>query len=209
MAKPMTNGEFLSGLVGTVVLYKNRRGLCMRSRPKKTKKKPSKAQLVQRAKFSLISHFVYRFKTLFTFSFSAADPGMPGLNKAISFNIKNAIEGTYPRFIISYSNVMVSRGDLCQPEAMLAERLSDHSIRFRWNNNSGQRSAMADDLCVVIAWCPSLSSGLFYTGSRRDSGEYIMDVKSFIGQELHTWAAFIKAAKNEISDSVYTGRIRM
>ena len=35
-----------------------------------------------------------------------------GMNSAFSYNIENAVAGTYPNYTIAYANVLVGRGDL-------------------------------------------------------------------------------------------------
>jgi len=74
----------------------------VRSLPEKSGKPRSKGQILQQAKFALVSRFLKPMKELVAFSFDDPDINMTGYNRAQSYILKNAVCGVYPNYRIHY-----------------------------------------------------------------------------------------------------------
>ncbi|HVY75313.1 MAG TPA: DUF6266 family protein, partial [Puia sp.] len=105
------NGPFI-GKVGTAVGTTWKGIPVMRSAPVKRKKPFTEGELRQQARFKLINKFLNPLMDLFKATFKAEAVLVTEYNKAISYNIKNAITGVYPDFTIDYESLLVGRGDL-------------------------------------------------------------------------------------------------
>jgi len=60
---------------------------------------------------------------------------MSTFNKAMSYNMRNAIEGEYPDFSINYALVRLGNGDLLNPEMSLAHSALQGQLTFTWADN--------------------------------------------------------------------------
>ena len=69
-------------------------------------------QLAQRQKWSVTMHFLNPLSEFLKTGFKEFAVKMTGINAAMSYNIKNALSGTYPNIAIDYPNALVSRGNL-------------------------------------------------------------------------------------------------
>ena len=104
-----------SGTVGTVI-GGNWKGVdYMRGKAASYTDKQSQAQLVQRAKFSLMSKFLAPLSAYLQVTFAKVALKKTGINAAFSYNIANAIMGTYPAFDVDFSKLLVSNGTLTGP----------------------------------------------------------------------------------------------
>lgn len=131
-----------------------------------------------------------------------------GYNAAMSYNIKNAVTGTYPAYQLDYSKVLFSRGDL--PGALNASAVSTEAgkVTFTWSDNSGTGKAQSGDKALLLVYCIGMKQAIFTTGSAlRSAATETLQVTEFSGQEVETWMAFISQDGKDLASSVYTGKL--
>src|ERR1700712_2364138 len=145
----------LSGTIGPAVGSKWKNLLIIRSRPPRKRRKSSEAQLKQMAKMGLVSSFVKPLTEFLNRNYPLA-VNMSSFNRAISYNMRNAIDGDRPAFKISYARVLLGVGDLMQVEMPEVSSESKGELSFRWTDNSGVGSANASDKAFVAVYCEDL-----------------------------------------------------
>jgi hypothetical protein len=195
-----------SGKVGTVVGGRWKGIDYMRSIPVGNTSS-STAQLAQRAKFALAAGFIRSLGALVNFSFKDAGQNMTGKNSALSYALKNAVIGQYPELAIDYSLVQVARGTLPNANSPAAAAQTQGRIAFTWENNSGTGQAGTRDKAILVAYLPERDACVFAKTADRSAGSATLDVPSFAGREVHTWLAFITEKGEDVSPSIYTGKI--
>ncbi len=195
-----------TGKVGPIVAA-NWRGIeVMRAKPRKTNRVPTEKQANQKLKFALVADFLRPFGGLFRDSFGNQSVET-GTNKAFSYTMKNAVTGESPNYSIDYTKVMVSRGGIPIPE-LPAVVLNGTQLNFSWRDNSGNGKALATDTAILVVYCPAKSQAVYKTvGFDRKSQAGSLDITAFRGQDIHTYIGFLSAEKQEVSDSVYTGKL--
>ncbi len=200
----------LGGFSGTVgpVVGSSWKGLdVMRSRPRKRSSSSTSAQLEQQLKFSIMMNFLQTIKKVVDVTFKAYADEMTEFNAAFSYNIKNAVTGVSPDFMVDYPKVLVSRGELPNgnnPKAAVAGNI----ITFSWGDNSGLGNASATDKSVLVIHCKDLDLSLFsYEGPERNVGEALLDVANFAGHTVETWIGFVSEDGEEVANSIYTGSL--
>lgn len=199
-----------SGKVGTVV-GGNWKGIdYIRSKGHKKSGRSTPAQLEQQAKFGLMMKFLRTFGTLLSTTFNDFANGITGPNAALSYNIRNAITGTYPAFAINYSLVLLSRGSLQNAAAPVAAPGTAGKVNFTWTDNSGAGTAQATDQAVLLVYCPATGQSVYTaTGAARNAATAVLDTTAFSGKTVQTWIAFISADGKGVSDSVFTGSVNV
>ncbi len=80
---------------------------------------------------------------------------MTGINAAMAYNIKNALTGTYPNIAIDYPNALVSRGNLAGALNQVASSTVAGTVKFDWEDNSGEIGASATDKTLLVVYNPS------------------------------------------------------
>ena len=149
-------GSF-QGKVGTVIGSSWNGIEYMRSLGRRSNKTPTQKQLVQRAKFSLVTRFVNSMGRLLMISFRDTAIHMTGINSAFAYNFDHAIAGDYPDFSLDYARVLVSKGQLHNAVNPVALASGNGVVTVNWEDNSGTAMANAADKSIVVVYCPELS----------------------------------------------------
>jgi hypothetical protein len=205
------NGPF-SGKVGAVVGYVSRGKSIMRSLPNINKsRKPSPLQAQQHVKFSLMNKFLGPIIPFLNITNKTDNPDLSGYNKAFSYNVKNAISGSYPDLVINYEMALLTRGDLPNVKQSTAKSDSIGKITFSWTDNSGSGQARSGDKAFVAIYCPEIANGWVYGFdlAERSAGRFLFDVAQFSGNLAHAYIGFLSNNGNEVSDSLYLGSVEV
>ena len=211
MAK-VSNNE-ISGLVGTVVLYKWRGKTVMRGRPAKKSKrtlraKRTPAQARSLARFGFASKVASDFARLFEFSFEQ-EPGQLGRAQAIRYMLRGeAIRGEAPQFEVDYSRLLVARGPVRPAAGATANPGENNQLIFRWTDNSAEGGAFKYDTCLLVVYVENYADVFFQKQTEyRASCESKIDIPSgFKGKKMHTWMTFLRE-DGKAADSVYCGEV--
>jgi hypothetical protein len=199
-----------NGKVGTVVGSNWKGKAVMRSKPGPRKGKPSQAQAEQQVKFSLMIKFLQPLTPLLELTYKKVATGMSGFNKAMSFNVMNAITGTYPAYSIDYAALLLSRGDLPNATAPAAASSAAGKLVFSWTDNGGLGRALATDKAFVAVYSETLKHWAFITDTAaRNAGIYTLDATAFSGQAVQTYLGFISANGRFVSNSLFTGVVNV
>jgi len=207
MATLSSNSVFgrISGKVGDRI-YSSWKGISyVRAKPVKVNNPKTAAQLDQRAKFAVIIKFLQPLTVFLRVGFKSKTARMSAFNAAMSYNLMNAIGGTYPDYCIDYSKVMVSMGTL--PEALnpTAVTCSAGKIEFSWEDN---RNAMANDRVFLIIYNPAKEVATIEgCNARMEGGQTISLPADFSGDEVHCYIAFENAGQSVVSNSLYVGTL--
>jgi hypothetical protein len=203
------NGPF-SGTLGTAVGYMWKGKAVIRSRPPRRSSGASPLQKQQQAKFALMHEFLKPLLSLLNVTYNNLAIQMTGFNKAFSYNVKNAITGTYPDLKIDYSMVLLGRGDLPNVKLPVTIISSEGKLVFSWTDNSGKGKAKAFDKAFVAVYCEETGDWEDELNlTTRSSGTCSIDVKKFAGKEVQTYIGFITEDGKDVTDSLYTGMIKL
>ena len=208
----ITNG-ILGGFSGTLgpAVGSSWKGIqVIRSRPPRRRGKSSPDQLTQMAKMSLVSGFLQPLTGFLNRTYNSVTVRMSCFNKALSYNIRNAITGDYPAFRMNYEQVLLGRGDLLNAKMPTADSSSKGTLSFSWIDNSGEGSAKATDQAFVAVYCEALNQWeTSDEGSLRIAGSYTLDVAAFSGKAVHGYIGFLSADGKFVSTSLYTGLVNI
>ncbi len=196
-----------SGKVGTVIGGSWKGIAYMRSQPGRRSFTPSEAQLAQQAKFALVMRFLQPMSSLLEATFNNFAVRMTGINSALSYNIQNAVTGTYPALAIDYSLALVARGDLPNALSPAVTAGAGGILTFSWTNNSGSGIASASDMAVLVAYCPALRQAVYDVSGTRGDVTGDLDASVFSGQLVETWISFMTQSGKKSATSIFTGEV--
>jgi hypothetical protein len=198
-----------TGKVGTVIGANWRGKDIMRSLPKKSGKPATEEQLSVRMKFKLISQFLAPLKKIISAYFGAAQGVKSRRNLAMSFHITEAVTGIYPNFVIDYTKVVITKGELANVEQPAAVPVAGAAIDFSWTDNSGQGLAKPDDTVLVAVCNPDRS--LFEIREQaavRTAGTYALQLPAtWAGENVECWLSIASAEGEKVATSVYLGTL--
>ena len=152
-----------SGILGPAVGASWKGKAVIRSRPPRKRRKSSELQLRQMAKVKLLIPFVKQITDFLNQVYRCVASDMSCFNKAMSYNLRNAISGEYPDFRINYARVVLGVGDLLNPDTISVYSDSEGRVSFSWTDNSWEGSARATDRAFVAVYCTILNKWITET----------------------------------------------
>ena len=167
------------------------------------------AQLSQRQKWSVTMHFLQPLSEFLKTGFKKYAVKMTGINAAMSYNIKNALTGTYPNFAIDYPNAWVARGNLAGALNQVAASTVAGTVHFTWDDNSSEIGASAYDKTLLVVYNPAQHQAVTVSqlAERADGTQTITVPDSFSGDLVQCYIAFITVDGQTVSNSAFAGAV--
>lgn len=124
----------------------------IRSKAFRPKDAKTKAQLLHRAAFKLISNEFQLFGSIPSLGFVERKKNLTAYNAFMSANLPNAVDKTGDEPVINYSKLIVSKGSL--PAIQIIDCVvEDKVITVRYKTNTGLPKALAsDDIALLIVY---------------------------------------------------------
>lgn len=198
-----------SGKVGTVVGASWRGKDVMRSLPKKTDRTPTDTQLLQREKFTAVSNFLTPISPVISRYYGSGSGELTRRNQAMSYHMKDAVVYVDPNFEMDFPKVQIAKGDLLGVQNPTVISPDSNTLKYNWDDNSGQGTAKPTDVLVVVVYAPA--AGLYYFtlngGTRADTAANITLPTFFSTLEVHSWITFVSADEKSYATSVYMGTV--
>ena len=199
-----------TGRVGPVTGFKRNGINIMRTARSGKDKKITPGRAAQREKMKVCNAFTKPFcgTGFFSRTFPADGTSATGYSRATSAIMNLAVSGTYPEIVISYPDVLISRGQLPGAESASATLGEDENITFTWENNSGKGTAKGKDKVILVAYFPQMRQVLFTIGAATRADKLAtLETKSMKGAAAETWIGFLSNDEKIASDSVYCGSL--
>ena len=201
----------ISGRIGDVV-FSSWKGIpYIRAKAVSIKNPKTQAQLDQRAKFSTIMKFLKPLTIFLRVGFKNDKTPMSTFNAAMSYNLKNALKGTYPAYNLDFSRARVSQGSLpgaLNPKVQLTLR---GQIEYTWDDNSFETDSRADDSVLLVVYNSKKQQAIYTVdGNQRYRGRQLMTLPfSFEGDEVQCYLGLQNQRQTVFSNSQFVGEIRI
>jgi hypothetical protein len=202
----------VTGRVGSVTTYMRNGQNIVRAAHTNNNPKATPARLAQREKIKVCNDFTRAFSGtgFFNKTFPAYGTGSTGYNRATGAIMNLAITGTYPGTRLDYKEVLVSKGPLPAPAGATAIADEAANIVFSWTDNSGNGTAKANDLVILVAYFPELRQAIFSIGSaQRADCDALLKTQVLKGFTAETWMGFLSSDEQNASNSGYCGRVEL
>jgi hypothetical protein len=181
----------------------------IRAAPHITKPRSEK-QIAQQSKMTVMSTMLNLIKVYLRVGFAstAAKKDINAASAAKSYNLKQAIIGTYPDFEIDYPQVRLTDGNLAAALHPEVQAVAE-GFRFTWDYDAHDMTGSSFDRTMLMAYFPEKKQFFQMIGGlNRDScAETLAVYESAKGYEAETYISFITSDHRSISNSIYTGRI--
>jgi hypothetical protein len=199
----------LSGKIGQVVGATWKGISILRVLPASVANPMTDPQLTQRQKFSVTMHFLQPLSEFLQLGFKSYAIKQTGINAAMSYNIRNALTGTYPNIAIDYPNALVSRGNLAGVLNQVASSTVAGTVKFDWEDNSGEIGASALDKTLLVVYNPTQNQAVTVSqlAERADGTQTVTVPDSFSGDLVQCYMAYITADGQTVSNSAFAGAV--
>ena len=199
----------LIGKIGQVVGAKWKGISVLRILPASISNPQTDKQLEQRMKFRVTMRFLQPMTQLLRLGWKNFAVGKTAFNSAMSYNVLNAIQGTYPNYTVDYPNALVSKGNLPPALNQVAASTVAGTVLFTWDDNSDEVGAETTDTSVLVVCNPEKNQAVFFAGlaERADGTQSVTVPHSFSGDLVHCYMGFQTVDGFELSNSKYAGAV--
>lgn len=197
-----------SGKVGNVVGGTWKGIDYMRIKPANVSNPRTAGQVDQRSKFSTTLKFLQSMTDFLRVGFKLYANKMTQFNAAMSYNLNNAITGSYPNFTIDYANALVSRGGLTGA-FNAAVSSSGGLVEFTWDDNTGSGNAQATDKALLVIYNPAKDESIYDSAGavRSATSQNLGMPASYVGDDVEAFIGFLSEDGKEVANSVYIGSV--
>jgi len=199
-----------SGKVGTVVGASWRGIDYMRSLPSKSTKPFTVPQLAQQNKMVLLRGFLLGLDEIIEKCFQNIKKYTP-MNDALSYNMLNTIEGTYPEQCINFNQLLFSKGELRGAWSPKANSIETNAVDFSWENGNLMPMCASDDQVILVIYDPvdNQFSTLENAALRGDKIARIILPESAKGHSVHCYISFYSENEKLASTGEYLGTVKV
>lgn len=195
-----------SGKVGTVIGASWRGKDTMRSLPKKTKRLATEKQLIQRLKFGLVTHFLGPLNEVTGEYFGQPQEDKSRMNLAVSYHVKEAVDGVYPDFEMNFVKVVLTKGDLPGIVGGTVTPAAGGVLTIGWDDNTGGMAAETDQLIIVVY---EKTNGFYHVevdAATRNAETATVDLPLYLtGMMVQCWLSFVSQDHKKASNSLFMG----
>lgn len=193
-----------SGKVGPVIGSSWKGKAVMKGRALSFNDADSEAQRRQRQKFQIMVHWIFACTSFIRRGFHGSANGMTEVNACVSYNIQNAVSGTYPNQTVDFSKTKVAAGSL---EGVMdpAKTYDDYTITFTWTDNSGLGNADRYDNIYACVYNKTKNQSIYKMLSARSSRTGIIDIPALWQSDSVECWMFAQHGEGMTSESVYIG----
>jgi hypothetical protein len=198
-----------SGKVGNIVGGTWKGIDYMRIKPANVSNPRTQGQLDQRSKFSTVLKFLQPLTDFLKVGFKLYAIKMTQFNSAMSYNLNNAITGTYPNFTIDYTKALVSRGSLVGAAGAAAASSSAGVVEFTWSDNTGSGNAQGTDKALLVVYNSTKGYAVYDTAgaSRATQSQNLAVPSDFSGDTVQAFIGFVSEDGKEVANSVHIGSV--
>lgn len=164
----------------------------------------SPAQQTQRLKFGLVMTTLNLLRSLIYIGFGSK----AGFYGAVSYALRNAVEGVYPNFSINYGKMLVSSGSLPQSPEVTVTVVAGVGVDISWDTATWNTGS-SDDSVYIGFLNPDMLMPYFdeAKGTRKDGKLTVTLPEVWKGATVHGWLFFVSPDGQLSSVSQYLGAI--
>jgi len=202
-----------SGKVGPVVFYVVNGQTFSRSIPSKRTGKKSQKEKANTGGFAKVQLFMKPISDYLKVGFKDYGSKTGGYKAAVSYALKNAVEGDPENRVVNPEKVRVCGGELHFPNSAAIELEAENFLRFTWSTEAGDNGGEYDQVFMLAYAPPKKKMGKWKycaqpTGAFRKVGTDGLQLVSYKKEVLyHIYMGFVARDRSSQAHSVYLGTV--
>ncbi|SEW38961.1 hypothetical protein SAMN05428988_4958 [Chitinophaga sp. YR573] len=208
----LKNGIFwgIQGVVGNLEGYILNGKYIVRSRRRKSTKPPSEKQLACRKRLAVVNKFLSGFIPYVQvgFAYTGAEKGYTGYHAATGYQIKQALTGQYPDYIIDYTKVRLTEGPMSNENINAAVVRQNNYLVFSWTADLSYKHS--SDRVMLLAYAPALNEAVYtLCGAKRMDGRDVLLLPDSSWKEkvIEIYLSFVTEDRKQCTNSLYLGQM--
>ncbi len=205
-----------NGRIGNVIGSTWKGRSVMKIRPASVSNPNTERQQQQRARFGLVGRFIQAHRNLIRIGFRAYTKDMTSSNAAMSYNLANAIDGSYPDQYIDFSKVMLSMGSLATVSELSVVSEAAAAVTLTWTPNNQVGNAGDSDQLIVSLYDSDSGEVVYFPGcaSRLDSTATLTLPAEWSGRTAEVFAFLVSIVitstdSESVSKTLYAGSVEI
>ena len=183
----------------------------IRGLPRISGKAATPAQLLQRAKFRIVTSRLSPIGPIIQTGFKAKSKVATPMNLAVAYHLENAITMLAGEPNLDWAKLKYSEGKVMVPFDISVATGAAGSLDFEWKNvGTESRLKAGTDRVTVLVYNEMKDHYVFYENIvARSAGSYNMVLPAEFSEDLvHAYISFNSTTEKElVSNSVYLGRV--
>lgn len=164
------------------------------------------AQVAQRTKFGFVNSQLSSMRDIFKVTYR----NTKGINLAVSYALKNAVNGSSPDFTLDYSKLCFAWGSIQLPDQVSAIVNSANAVTIDWDTTLRKEDEIPDELNLVFMNVSSKFTILREGVALRDAGTVTFELPEiWAGKEVYCWIYYSTPENNQTSISKFLGIIQL
>lgn len=200
----------VKGRVGPIEGSSSRGIHTIKSRRRKTRKKPVKAQVEQRTKFGILSAFLSIIVSLLNVGFKKRKKEFSPYDLAMRVNLVNGLTEGENGFEINYEKIALSSGSgETAWSARMAYEEATRKLTISWETPETVSLSLGSDLAYFLIYNEKLQLPLALEAvTVRAAQQYELVLPKHIGRKIiHVWIFFASEDGTIVSNSDYVGKL--
>lgn len=192
-----------SGRVGTVIGSNWKSVHYMRAVAVNFNNPNTQKQQCQRTKFSMALNFLKTMTPVVRIGYQNYTQRQSGFNAAMSYIMKNAVNGCGANASLDYNKVLVTRGNLTAVVDATAT-VTGNKASYTWTDNSGTGDANATDVALVLAYNKDKRESVYHVNAakRADAKAELALPTNWSNDALALYLSFCSTDSRNVANSV-------
>jgi hypothetical protein len=205
-----------NGRIGNVIGSTWKGRSVMKIRPASVSNPNTERQQQQRSRFGLVGRFIQAHRNVIRIGFRAYTREMTSSNAAMSYNLANAVAGTYPDQYIDFSKVMLSMGTLSSVSELTALSEAAAAVTLNWTPNNQVGNAGDSDQLIASLYDSVSGEVVYFPGcaSRLDSTVTLSLPVLWSGRTAEVFVFLVSIVltstdRESVSNTMYAGSVEI
>ena len=196
----------ISGRHGTAAASTTKDGQSILRMYKAPSNPNTPAQVEQRGKFGFVNSELSPLRDIFKVTYR----NNKGMNLAVSYALKNAVNGNSPNFALDYTKLCFAWGSIQFPDHISAVVSAGNSVKLDWDTTLRKEDEIPDGLNLVFMNVDSKFTILREGVALRDAGTVTFELPEiWAGKKVYCWAYFSTPENTLTSVSKYLGLLQL
>ena len=206
------------GRVGNVIGSTWKGQDVMKIRPASVFNPNTERQQLQRAKFGLVGRFNKAHLNLIRIGFRAYTKNMTAVNAAMSYNMANAVTGTFPDLSIDFNKAMISMGTLAAVNAVSAVSEASATVTLNWTPGIQASNGTDSDQVIASLYDKLSEEVIYFPGcASRQEGTASLSLPAYWSSRTAEVFVFLVSLEGNgsastrelVSNTVYAGSVEI
>jgi len=182
----------------------------VKAMPRKSNKPPTAKQLDVQLKWALVTDFIGWLSPIIKVGYQNKPSNQSAVNAAVAYNVKNAVTGVSPNYLMDYAKVRVSEGALEEAGTPELENVLGSKLKFSWLAAVvGVPNSYATDQVSIVVYNPHKHKFVMLQNvAERNDLEYTVQLPlDYDGDTVQCYITLTSADGKMVSRSQFVGAI--